>query len=102
MTEDDPREMAEDDPLATRVYAGDGYKPFGEFTLNDVEARAGELRAATGFGPTAKVGPVARAWSDLARAMSAAGAVTVSDLGREAAAEFARRTWTIPPRGSLL
>ncbi len=94
--------MSADDPLATRVYAADGYKPFGEFTLGDVEARAAELRSATGFGPTAKVGAVARAWADLARAMNAAGAATVSDLGPDAAAEHARKTWTVPPRGTLL
>jgi hypothetical protein len=94
--------MSAEDPLAIRVYAADGYKPFGEFTLSDVEARAAELRAATGFGPTVKVGTVARAWADLARAMSAAGAATVSDLGRDVAADHARRTWTVPPRGTLL
>ncbi len=94
--------MTEEDPLASRVYAAGGYKPFGEFTLAEVEARAHELRAATGFGPTAKVGAIARAWADLARAMSAANVATVSELGHPAAVEFARRTWSVPPRGSLL
>lgn len=94
--------MTESDPLLVPVYATDGYKPFGEFTLADVQARASELRAATGFGPTAKVAGVARAWADLARTMSASGATTVAHLEREKAAEFARRTWTVPPRGSLL
>lgn len=94
--------MNETDPLLAPVYAGDGYKAFGEFTLADVEARANELRAATGFGPTARVGSIARAWGELGRAMAAAGAPTVAQLGREAATDFARRTWTVPPRGSLL
>ncbi|HEY3946220.1 MAG TPA: hypothetical protein VGL78_13415 [Solirubrobacteraceae bacterium] len=94
--------MNDTDPLLVPVYAAYGYKPFGEFTLADVEARANELRAATGFGPTAKVGSIARAWGELGRAMAAAGAPTVAHLGRDAAADFARRTWTVPPRGSLL
>lgn len=94
--------MNEPDPLLAPVYAAGGYKPFGEFTLADVEARANELRAATGFGPTAKVGGVARVWGELARAMAASGALTVAHLGRDEATDFARRTWAVPPRGSLL
>jgi hypothetical protein len=88
--------------LETSLYAGDGYKPFGEFTLSDVEARAAELQQATGWGPTARVGAVARAWSELARAMREAGASKVGDLGREAAESFAGRLWVTPPGGSLL
>lgn len=94
--------MTEADPLRRPVYAREGYKPFGEFTLADVEARAAELTAATGWGPTAKVATVARAWSELARTMSSQDADTVADLGPELAADFARRVWAIPPRGSLL
>lgn len=90
------------DVLAQSVYAGDGYKPFGEFTLRDVELRADELGQATGWGPTAKVGAVARAWSELARTMSRAGAHTVRELGSDVATEFAARLWVIPPGGSLL
>jgi hypothetical protein len=88
--------------LEVSVYAGEGYKPFGEFTLRDVEARAAELAQVTGWGPTARVGAVARAWSELARAMTDAGAATVAELGAQAAAEFAGRLWVTPPRGSLL
>jgi hypothetical protein len=83
--------------LDQQVYAADGYKRFGEFTLADVLARAEELRRATGWGPTARVGAVARGWSELGQAMSAAGADTVDDLGAERAGEFARRTWVISP-----
>jgi hypothetical protein len=85
------------DPLAQRVYAVDGYKPFGEFTVADVAARAHELTTAAGWGPTARVASVARAWSELARAMGEAGAATVADLGAQSTAEFARRTWVLPP-----
>jgi hypothetical protein len=88
--------------LDQQVYATDGYKRFGEFTLADVNARAQELREATGWGPTAKVGAVARAWAELGHAMTAAGVGTVDELGQDAAAELARRLWVIPPGGSLL
>ena len=43
--------------------------PFGELTLDDARARADELRAAIGWGPTARVAPVALAWRELAMAM---------------------------------
>lgn len=88
--------------LARQVYASDRYKPFGEFTLEDVSARAAELAAAAGFGPTARVGSVARAWSELGRVMRNAGASTVADLAADVALEQARKVWVIPPGGSLL
>jgi hypothetical protein len=94
--------MTDDGPLARPVYAGDAYKPFGEFTVADVQAKAAELTAATGWGPTARVASVARAWSELARAMTAARAEHVSDLQLDAAEEFARKLWVVPPGGSLL
>lgn len=89
--------MSDADPLLSPVYAGRDYKPFGEFTLADVRARADELRAATGFGPTARIASMARTWSELANAMSKAGARTVAELPQEAARDFARRTWAQPP-----
>ena len=88
--------------LSVPVYAEGGYKPFGEFTLADVRARAAELAAAAGWGPTARVGAVARGWSALADAMQAAGAARVADLGEAAAEEHARKVWVVPPGGSLL
>ena len=94
--------MTVEDPLRRPVHAADGDKPFGEFTLLDVRARAEELRAATGWGPTTRVAAVARGWSELAQAMQGAGAATVAELGREQAAGFARRLWVVPPGGSLL
>jgi hypothetical protein len=89
-------------PLSVPVYAGNRYKPFGELTLAEVGARARELRAASGFGPTARVASVARAWAELGRAMAQAGAAVVADLEPEAVADFARRAWVVPPGGSLL
>jgi hypothetical protein len=97
MTANDPGEV-----LSRPVYARDRYKPFGAFTLDDVDARATELASASGFGPTARVAPVARAWAALASEMRQAGAATVADLGPEAATEYARRVWVVPPGGSLL
>jgi hypothetical protein len=94
--------VSEEDILERPVYAGDGYKPFRSFTLEDVKARAAELRAATGWGPTARVASVARGWSELAREMSAAGAATVGALDRPVAERFAAALWVVPPGGSLL
>jgi len=89
-------------PLDRPVYAESGYKPFGEFTLADVQARAAELTAATGWGPTARVAGVARGWSELGRAMTAAGATSVRELPLDLGEEFARKLWVVPPGGSLL
>jgi hypothetical protein len=94
--------MNTEDPLQRPVYADDGYKPFGEFTLADVQARAVELAAATGWGPTARVAGVARGWAELERTMSAVGASRVGELQPDTAEEFARKLWVVPPGGSLL
>ena len=71
-------DLTDDDALAQLVYAPGGYKAFGEFTCEDVQTRAAELMAATGWGPTARVASVARGWSELARMMATAGAQRVS------------------------
>jgi hypothetical protein len=94
--------MSASDALAQPVFINGAYKPFGEFTLAEVQARAAELSAAAGWGPTARVGGVARGWSGLARTMTDAGAARVADLGTEAGGEFARKLWVVPPGGSLL
>jgi hypothetical protein len=94
--------MSTFDALAQLVYTEGGYKPFGEFTLAEVRARAAELSAAAGWGPTARVGGVARGWSELARVMADAGAARVADLGTEVGSEFAPKLWVVPPGGSLL
>jgi hypothetical protein len=88
--------------LAERVFAGGRSKPFREVTADEVRARAEELRSATGWGPTAKVAAVARAWAELARLMDETRAGTVADLDRDAVAERAERLWLVPPGGSLL
>jgi hypothetical protein len=88
--------------LGRTVYDGEGYKPFGEFTVADVQGRAAELASVTGWGPTARVGAVARGWSELARVMAAAGAQRVAELDLAEAERFARKLWVVPPGGSLL
>jgi hypothetical protein len=94
--------MTTDAMLAQLVYAGDGYKAFGDFTQAEVAARADELKAAGGWGPTARVGAVGRAWSELARVMDTAGAGRVADLDADELARLAGRLWVVPPGGSLL
>lgn len=90
------------DALLAQVYDGHRYKPFGEFTLADVEARATELGAAAGAGPTVRVAPVARAWAQLGREMQAARAVVVADLAPELVSDLAHQAWVLPPEGGFL
>lgn len=89
------------DALTRPVAINKSSRPFGELTLDEVRARAQELSADVGWGPTAKVAPVARAWTDLADHMAATGAATVADDG-EYAESVAQALWIIPPGGSLL
>lgn len=106
MNDDAAADGATEDPLTRPVAApggrASGSKPFGEFTVSEVRARATELSSVVGFGPTARVAGVARGWSELARAMESTGAPTVAALGPERGAEFARKLWVVPPGGSLL
>ena len=88
--------------LAEPVFAGGRSKPFAELTAEEVRSRADELRSATGWGPTARVASVARAWAALAKLMDERGAATVADLDRDAVAERAEQLWVVPPGGSLL
>jgi hypothetical protein len=73
-----------------------GEKPFGELTREEVANRAQELKEATGWGPTMRVAPVARAWGDLARAMDEQAAATVAGLDRETIEKLARPLWITP------
>jgi hypothetical protein len=83
--------------LATRpIHVRGADRPFGGLTLEDVTAHADELRAVTGWGPTARVASIARAWRELATLMQRSGATTVGDLGPEVMAELAPRLWVAP------
>lgn len=88
--------------LAESVYAGGRSKPFAELTLDEVRERAAELRESAGWGPTARVAPVAMAWGELARHMESSEAHTVGELEPAAVAERAEALWIVPPGGSLL
>ena len=88
--------------LSNTVYVDGANRPFGELTVEQVRARADELRAATGWGPTARVAPVARAWRELAIALEQARVATVGELDQGALAELAPKLWVVPPGGSLL
>ena len=83
--------------LAASVHVAGGDKPFGELTQDEVAARASELRAAVGFGPTARIAPVARAWGELARRMRETGATTVADLDEAVVAQLAEPLWIRMP-----
>jgi hypothetical protein len=88
--------------LSSTVYVDGANRPFGELTVAQVRARADELRAATGWGPTARVAPVARAWRELTLALERSGAETVAGLDAGVLSELAPRLWVVPPGGGLL
>lgn len=83
--------------LSALVFARGSNIPFGEMTLDDVRARADELRAATGWGPTARVAPVARAWRELTMEMERAAAATVGELDPELVLRLAPQLWVVMP-----
>ena len=88
--------------LRQTVFVRDANVPFGELTVGDARSQADRLRAAVGWGPTARVAPVALAWRELANAMERDSATTVSDLAGQMLVEIAPRLWIVPPGGGLL
>jgi hypothetical protein len=91
------------DQIVTRgVFVRGADRRFGELTLEDARAHADELRAATGWGPTARVAPVAQAWRELAMAMERTGAGSVSELDREVVVELAQKLWVVLPGGAMM
>lgn len=89
--------MSSEQLLARPVHIGGESKPFGELSVDEVRTRADELRDAVGFGPTARVAPVARAWRELSMEMVKRGAATVADLDPALVAERAGPLWIKPP-----
>ena len=77
-------------------------RAFGEITLDDARTQAAELKALAGWGPMAKVGSVARGWSDLAQALDKRGAATVADLDAGLVAASAKELWIILPGRSMV
>ena len=88
--------------LAARVYCSGAERPFGELTVEQVEARAAELRGAAGFGHRSRVAPVAAAWGALAAQMRDRGAARVDELDPATISARAEALWVLPPGGSLL
>jgi formylglycine-generating enzyme required for sulfatase activity len=88
--------------LQQQVFVRRASRPFGELTLDDVRARADELRAATGWGPTVRVAPVAQAWRQLAMTMQRTESTTVGELDAELLVELAQRLWVMLPGGPMM
>jgi Fe-Mn family superoxide dismutase len=70
---------------------------FGELTIDDARLQASELKALQGWGPMAKVGSIARAWTELAQTLDQRGATTVADLDPTVVISAATDLWIIPP-----
>jgi hypothetical protein len=92
-----PEDSRRDEIVKRTVFIRGANRPFGELTTPDVRARADELNAVVGFGPTARVAPVARAWRELSIEMDRAGAGTVGELGDEALVALAPKLWVVLP-----
>jgi hypothetical protein len=88
--------------LATTVYVDGANRPFGELTGEQTRARADELRSAVGWGPTARVAPVAQAWRELSIAIERAGVYTVGELDPGVVVEMAPSLWIMPPAGGMM
>ena len=93
------RESAHEQLLSTRLYIGSAERCFGDVTLGEARARAEELRAAVGWGPTARVAPVARAWRELAIAMERERVPAVRELSEQELMALAPRLWVVLPGG---
>jgi hypothetical protein len=86
-----------DQVAVATVFVRGANRRFAELTADDVRERADELRAAVGFGPTARVAPVAQAWRELSLTMERASAGTVGELPVETLVELAPRLWVVLP-----
>ena len=83
--------------LRQQVFVGGANRPFGSVTAEHARAHADELRAAVGWGPTARVAAVAQAWRELSLALDRAGAATAADLEPAVLVELAPRLWVTLP-----
>ncbi len=88
--------------LTATVYVDGENRPFGALSGEQIRARADELRSAIGWGPTARIAPVAQAWRELSMAIERAGVGTVGELDPGVVSELAPRLWILPPAGGLL
>ena len=91
------RDAEREQILDQQLYIGGANRAFGDVTLEDVRARADELRATTGWGPTARVAPVARAWRELVIEMERTGCSTVGELDTAVLTALAPKLWIVMP-----
>jgi hypothetical protein len=91
-----------DEALASKIYNGSEYVPFGEMTAEAARERYTALKEATGFGPTMRVRPVAEGWRTLAIELEESGAATVAQLTPEQIEDYAQKVWVIQPSGGFL
>jgi hypothetical protein len=82
-----------------QVYIRGANRPFGELTSEDVRERADELKAATGWGPTARVASYAFAWRELSMEMERSGVAAVSELEPDLLVSLAPKLWVVLPGG---
>jgi superoxide dismutase, Fe-Mn family len=90
------------DVLLRPVSISGADKAFGEVTLDEARAQAAELKALAGWGPMAKVGAVARGWSDLASTLDKRGAARVAELDAGIVLRLAKELWVIPPGRAMV
>ena len=83
--------------LEQQVYIRGMNRPFGELTTEDARERADELKAATGWGPTARVASYAFAWRELSMEMERSGVATVSELDPHLLVSLAPKLWVVLP-----
>jgi hypothetical protein len=85
------------DLLGQTVYVDGANRPFGELTIDQVRARADELKSVGGWGPMARVAPVAMAWRELTIAMERSGAATVAVLPADQLDAIGPKLWVKLP-----
>ena len=83
--------------LEQQVYIRGMNRPFGDLTTEDARERADELKAATGWGPTARVASYAFAWRELSMEMERSGVATVSELDPHVLVSLAPKLWVVLP-----
>jgi len=90
------------DILDRTVSISGAQKRYGDISYDDARTQAAELKALTGWGPMAKVGTVARAWTALSVTLERHGAATVTDLEPSEVAQMAEELWIVPPSRSMV
>ena len=85
------------DVLERNVSIAGVERTFGSITVDDARTQAAELKALQGWGPMAKVGSIARGWTELAQKLDQRGAETVADLDAATVISSATDLWVIPP-----